>query len=103
MKFISISIIFLMSVLLVIIGSSITLIPQVYADKDVIRSFNMTEHENTKYLNKNDDYCSTSTCLIQRANELFDKVKTDAYWNDIKANDYLNELDKQVKKLNRID
>jgi hypothetical protein len=54
----------------------------------------MTEHEANNLNNDDDDYCHTSACLLQRANEMMDRAETEAYWNDIRVDDYLSELER---------
>ena len=62
----------------------------------------MTEHHESNDNNNNNDYCYTSTCLLQKANEMIHKVESETYWNNIRAQDYLNNLDKQVEELERL-
>ena len=88
-------------IIISLITFMVFIIPQVYADT-IIRSFNLTEHE-ANNSNINDDYCYTSTCLLQRANELMDEAETQAYWNDINSQYYLSDLDKAVEELERLD
>lgn len=54
-------------------------------------------------INNNDNYCYTSKCLIQRANELMDKAESEAYWNTIRAEDALRELDRIEREMRLID
>jgi hypothetical protein len=54
-------------------------------------------------INNNDNYCYTSKCLIQRANELKDKAESKAYWNTIRTEDALRELDRIEREMRLID
>jgi hypothetical protein len=54
-------------------------------------------------INNNDNYCYTSKCLIQRANELIDKAESEAYWNTIRTEDALRELDRIERQMRLID
>ena len=54
-------------------------------------------------INNNDNYCYTSKCLIQRANELMDKAESEAYWNTIRTEDALRELDRIEREKRLID
>ena len=73
---------------------------QVYADT-IVRSFNLTEHEANKanINDDDDDYCYTSTCLLQNANELMNIAREQAYLNDIYLQYLLNDLDSAASEL----
>lgn len=71
---------------------------QVYAET-TIQPFNMTEHLANKPIINDDDYCYTSACLLEKANEMMDEAETQAYWNDVNAQHALDDLDRAVEEL----
>lgn len=61
------------------------------------------DNDDDNISNNNDKYCYTSKCLIQRANELMDKAESEAYWNTIRTEDALRELDRIEREMRLID
>ena len=71
---------------------------------DIIINNNNNNNNNYDYnIHNNDNYCYTSKCLIQRANELLDKAESEAYWNTIRAEDALRELDRIEGEMRLVD
>ena len=69
----------------------------------VKNEYDIVINDDDDNINNNNNYCYTSKCLIQRANELMDKAESEAYWNKIRAEDALRELDRIEREMRLID
>jgi hypothetical protein len=74
----------------------------------VMRAFNMTQYEDKltwhNEMNKGHDRDNviTSSELLEQAQEVMEEAENEAYWNTIKAEDAVRELEQIEQEMNRL-
>ena len=53
--------------------------------------------------NDDDDYCYTSKCLLQKANDMLDEAGREYNWNQHKLNSYLSDMEKLERELRQLE
>jgi hypothetical protein len=53
--------------------------------------------------NDDDDYCYTSKCLLQKANDMLDEAEREYNWNQHKLNSYLSDMEKLERELRQLE